>query len=270
MRGVEKTLTWQNSKISYHVFGQGNKTFIALHGYGQDGRCFESLANSSKETYRWICIDLPFHGNTTWNENKPCSNADWNGILALLIREEGISGNYSIVAFSIGGHYALAMNQKSLLNIDRMVFINADGLTKNKFQKFMVANPIGLVLMKIFILNARPIQLLISILSKTGIYSKEKSKLFQMTTKFKGQRKLLFERWNVIKRLSANKVEVLNNLNEKPTEVVAIYGAKDKVVKPKFSIQFVSELKNGKCIRIDTGHKMLENNDLCCFFNELD
>jgi len=62
-------LHYQEHQINYYQYGQGKKLMIGVHGFADKGHLFENIANVLSADYTTIALDLPFHGETTWNDN---------------------------------------------------------------------------------------------------------------------------------------------------------------------------------------------------------
>src|ERR1700737_2134129 len=99
-------ISFQSSHIHFLYGGWGNKVVICFHGYGDSSRSFEFLSNHlAPEVFTIIAIDLPFHGDTEWNEDLNFSVTDLKNIVDKILEQRNISADQKIVllGFSLGG-----------------------------------------------------------------------------------------------------------------------------------------------------------------------
>lgn len=88
-------LLLSDGRICLHEWGQGNRLLIALHGFEGNGRWFARFAGMLPPDYKLIAPDLPWHGQTEWQQagfqpaqlveliNQICENTGSNRFIAL-------------------------------------------------------------------------------------------------------------------------------------------------------------------------------------------
>ena len=97
------------SQIYYYVYGSGPKVIIALHGFGQSGLYFKSLKNHLGQNFTIYAIDLPFHGQSRWEQDH-FSRQDITNIIKTLVQK------HQLPKFSFLGHSFGARIISSILN----------------------------------------------------------------------------------------------------------------------------------------------------------
>ncbi len=55
-------------RIFWRQWGNGERLLICLHGFGDTGECFVSLAAALPERFALIAPDMPWHGRTEWEK----------------------------------------------------------------------------------------------------------------------------------------------------------------------------------------------------------
>ncbi|MEI9807284.1 MAG: hypothetical protein WDO16_05030 [Bacteroidota bacterium] len=72
-------------------FGSGPKTAFCFHGYGEEASSFSFLEKYAGDQYSFFAIDLPFHGQTIWNEGLNCTTSDIMQIITEIIQGKAIN-----------------------------------------------------------------------------------------------------------------------------------------------------------------------------------
>ncbi len=119
-------LTVPHGRIHAFRFGSGPELLIALHGFSDRARMFTVLEPALAEKYTVVAIDLPFHGQTTWDKNT-FSKDDLLGIIRQILADQG-KARFSLMAFSFGTRLAQAMLPNLAGHINHLYLISPDGI----------------------------------------------------------------------------------------------------------------------------------------------
>lgn len=113
---------------NFHVikWGNGGKLLIAIHGYGVEAQIFAPIAEALKDTFTIYAIDLPFHGQTTWR-NEKYQRSDILEIINSILEKES-KDTCSILANSFGARIALALTATIPERIEHLFLISPDGI----------------------------------------------------------------------------------------------------------------------------------------------
>lgn len=88
-----------NGRVAYRKLGNGPGRLLAFHGFAWDGAAFlPALSALPPEQYTCYLIDLPFHGQTQWNDP-----AFSRGDLIYIIQKLMSGHPYEGVGHSLGG-----------------------------------------------------------------------------------------------------------------------------------------------------------------------
>src|SRR5256885_16718690 len=97
-------ILYKQSKIQYASSPTGKNPIICFHGYGESGKSFAFLQAYLPAAYKIICIDLPYHGGTQWNEGTNFRVEDLIDIIDQIFRIEKIATQqFSVIGYSLGG-----------------------------------------------------------------------------------------------------------------------------------------------------------------------
>lgn len=103
-----KTLQYQNKKIHYRVTGKGNPVLL-IHGFGEDGRVWDTMIDFLQDRFQLIVPDLPGSGQSELTADM--SIEGMAEVIHTIIHEEDIDA-YPVIGHSMGGYIALALIEK--------------------------------------------------------------------------------------------------------------------------------------------------------------
>ncbi|MCU0471161.1 MAG: alpha/beta hydrolase, partial [Arcicella sp.] len=103
----------------------------AFHGMGQDFSCFHHFATTFEDEYTTYLFSLPFHGKSRklHADNLIISKDLWRNFLQDFLRENQIN-RFSVIAFSMGGRFALATVESFADSIEQLLLLAPDGITE--------------------------------------------------------------------------------------------------------------------------------------------
>lgn len=108
---MEKFTILNNTAIRYSDFGKGEKVIVLLHGYLESIEVFEKFAGILGKHLRVICVDLPGHGFSQW-QDREVIDVDFSAdIVAELIKKLNLSNIY-VLGHSMGGYVAVSVAQR--------------------------------------------------------------------------------------------------------------------------------------------------------------
>lgn len=106
---LQKTLETKNSSIVYKMLGSGNPV-VLLHGFGEDGRIWDSVLESLSSNHTLIVPDLPGSGRSVMKKQS-WSIDDFADCIEAILDQEGIQA-VSMIGHSMGGYVALAFAER--------------------------------------------------------------------------------------------------------------------------------------------------------------
>ncbi len=116
------------SRLFYKVYGTGEHVVLAFHGYGQEHSHFYNIAAALPQV-KVIAFDLFFHGRSVLSKkDMPLQKAFLARLIATFLAEHQIS-RFSVMAFSMGGKFALTLLEAFPDKIERVLLVAPDGIS---------------------------------------------------------------------------------------------------------------------------------------------
>lgn len=111
---------------NYQKTGQGTKTILLIHGWGDDLRTFKNLQSSLSKRFTVMSLDLPGFGNSQ------APNEVWNldnyaRFVQQVLQKVAIKP-YAIIAHSNGGALAIHGLSSGLLHADKLILLSSSGI----------------------------------------------------------------------------------------------------------------------------------------------
>ncbi len=261
---MEKVFIWRDSKINYITFGRGQQTLICFHGYGQDCHVFEVFEPSLTEKYRVVSIDLPYQGKTIWNEKEKLSREMLVDLMSSFLRHVKASEKVSLMAYSIGGNYAMGLAAAFPEKIAELWLLAADGLKSKPAFDFITKTGLGRMLFKNFVLYPSWVFYSLRIARFLGITDHRVINFYYSTMDSKLKREALFDRWSSTARISIHPKEAIEVINKAAIATYLIFGKKDGVISYKNAVRFSESIPTSTLVLTDSGHRLLvtENNSI--------
>ncbi len=250
-------LKYLNSNIHFLKFGHGSASLIAFHGFSENGKSFLALENSLGEKYTIYAFDLPYHGETKWNEPSHFTTNDLIEIVRQFLSEHQID-RFSVLGFSMGGKCALYIANTFSERIDKLFLLASDGIRTNKIYNVAVYPKWGRELFKTTIRHPRWFFFMVNALHKMRILSPwlYKFTFNHMDTKEKRQR--LYDTWISMAEFNPDIRMVKEKINQYGIQVYLFFGKRDEVIKPEVGISFAEGLQNCKFTLLERGHYFID------------
>ena len=160
--------------MHYYKFGRGSKNMFCFHGYGMHGRQFKMLEETMGGRYTFYGFDLFFHKETILRDQSVA--AVKKGIsksqLATLVKDfcETIGvDRFSIIAYSMGSHYATSLVEEIPEQIEELFIAAPSSLKPGKIITFLSANRMGNKVFERMALSANGMTRLLYLLKRIKI-----------------------------------------------------------------------------------------------------
>lgn len=266
---MDKLFHWKNSTISYTVIGNGEKQILAFHGYGQTKESFHEFESILPPDYQIIAVDLPFHGETIWKGKEMVEREEMKQFSSAFLEHLDIHKPFSVMAYSIGGNFALSVAYHFAEWVDKIYLFAADGLKFKPGFWFVTRTLAGKWLFKGFVQFPGPAVALIKLLNGVGIYPDKLRHFFLKSIETKELRIAIYKRWRSVARFGVPKRELIRRLNKHKVALRLYFGKYDKVIPLRNAVQFNKKLKQSKLTIIEDGHQLINKKTLEYFKEEL-
>jgi len=252
-------LTYKSSQIHYLKSGAGKRALIALHGYSDSAHSFDLLQDHLDDQFTMIAIDLPFHGNTLWNEGLTLRPDELFEIIDAILEDLSLPHTkIYLVGFSMGGRIALSLYQTIPARIEKLILLASDGLHISKWYWIATQTWMGNALFNFTtkypgwffgMLNAGKKMKMI----KQNVYKFSMSSMQE-----KRLRDDLYTRWTTMRRFTTNFKKLKSLVITNKTPVRLIYGEYDHIIRTNGGEKFKDGIEQHcKLISLPCEHHVL-------------
>lgn len=260
------TLTYKSSSINYYSFGLGHKPVACFHGYGESAASFSFLEKTGGNEYAFYAIDLPFHGQTKWNETLDFTPQDLAAILQKIICEKKTETGttqfknepFSLLGYSLGGRICLQAYEMMPDKIDKIVLLAPDGLKVNGWYWLATQTYIGNRLFAYTMKYPGWFFGLIKLLNRLKLINQS---VFKFVNHYIGEpalRQELYQRWTVLRKIKPHLNIIKAQIKTYLTPVRLVYGKHDRIILSKVGNKFTNGIeKQCEIIIIAAGHQVL-------------
>lgn len=141
---MSKEITFQNSKISYEISGDG-LPLILLHGYLLSSQIWKGFIELLNLKYQIIAIDLLGHGNS--GEYPPVHSMDLMAEATQAVLQNENIDKCNFLCHSMGGYVGLAFLEHYPHQVEKMILLNTHPFEDTN-QKIAIRNRIIRLLKK--------------------------------------------------------------------------------------------------------------------------
>lgn len=243
--------------LHYEWHGEGPKTLLTFHGFGQQGEEMHPLNKAFNETYRICHIDIFYHGKSYWREETgPLTKPTWKKIITTLLDQENIKA-FDIAAFSMGGKFLLATVEAFPSYIKHLYFIAPDGIKTSTWYS-LASYPI--FFRKYFqsmIVKPWRFYTLIKGLQRMRLLDKGLAKFASTQMDTRRKRRRVYYSWVMFRHLTYNHKKVARIINDHSIQVDIYLGRYDKIITQKGLTKLTKHLKDYRIHILDCGHNHL-------------
>lgn len=248
--------------LHYQKIGNGQKILLSFHGMGQDFLCFQNFAQSFQNQYTAYLFDLPYHGKSggindnNYVENEVITKEIWKKYLEGFLQENQIH-NFSIIAFSMGGRFALATVEAFAERVEELILLAPDGITQDP--KYVFATRYGFTrkIFKSVIQNNKRFHAVANALAYSGIVHKKVVKFAKMMVDTPQKQVQLYQAWIGFHQLSFNIKKIAELINNQEINVKIFMGKYDKLLPFHRILPLSKKLKNVEIIELEATHGRL-------------
>ncbi|CAN5655229.1 hypothetical protein BH10BAC2_BH10BAC2_01110 [soil metagenome] len=253
-------IAYKTSSICFSIIGSGPAVIICLHGFGENGTSFGVLEKSLGKNYRLLCLDLPFHGQTEWNEGLSVSREELVDIIILVLEKAGFKKekNFSLLAYSLGGRIALQLVQIIPERIERLVLLAPDGLRINFWYWLGTQTYSGNKLFDVTMQNPAWFFAMTNFANKIGLLNKSIIKFVHYYLDDAGLRLLLYMRWTALRKFKPDLAVVRKTISANKIPTRLVFGSYDRIILHKRSDVFKTDKANVKVVVLQAGHQLLK------------
>jgi len=263
-----RLLSYKSSKISYYQFGSGEKIVLCFHGYGENASGFSFLEKYAGNIFTFYSIDLPYHGQTSWNENADFQREYLRDIIYKILdapsekaepRKNMVPGfRITMIGFSLGGRIALSLYEIMSQQVEKIVLLAPDGLKINFWYWLSTQTWLG---NKFFWYTMKRPEWFFVLLRALNNLKLVNTSIFKFVNHYIGDKKVredLYKRWTSLRRLKPHLKKIKSLIKTNNTQVRLLYGKHDRIILPVRGEKFRNGIENHCALRIiHSGHQVL-------------
>jgi len=224
--------------LEYTDQGSG-KVILMLHGWGSNLNTFDQLANCLLSNFRVIRFDFPGFGKSPKPDDK-WAVANYAQITSQLLQKLKISDLYAVIAHSFGGRITIKGISMGILQPQKVILIGAAGIKPSKSVK-----------KSLFRLIAKVGRFVTSLPGLKNIQPKLRKNLYVMVGSSD------YIQADKMKKIFVNIIseDLLSEIKNISQPTLLIWGENDKETPIKDANLMLSNLKNGRLIKVEgAGH----------------
>lgn len=250
-------LSYHNSIFHYTIYGDGAEVLIAFHGFSESGKSFAPLKLSLSRRYTIYAFDLPFHGETKWNEPRPFTTSDLEKIISQFTKQHTIE-KFAVLGFSMGGKCALHLTQVMPEKIDALWLLASDGIKTNKIYNVAVYPKWGRELFRTTINHPGWFFAMVNTATTLKLLTPwlKKFTYNHMDTRVKRTR--LYNTWISMAAFNPDIQLVKQKINTYQIPVRLFFGKRDEVIPVSVGAYFAEGLDNCELIQLERGHYFID------------
>jgi pimeloyl-ACP methyl ester carboxylesterase len=242
-----------NAIFHCRVTRDGDKSLICFHGFGQDGRAFQSIAKNLLG-HTIYSFDLPFHGETLIEDPSSYLTAQQvNAVVQELLRSEGIK-RFSILAFSIGARLAFPIVEAYGRNIESIWLLAPDGLWKNVWFSLATGSVHNQRIFRYLMRKPEVIFEAIKLLKFVHLMDLNTSNFILRQLETPAKREQVFRTWTYLSQMKGS----LGNLSlvacENELQIEIFVGDKDRIIAGSRMERSVKGIRNVSVLSLNAGH----------------
>lgn len=259
-----RDLVYKNAAVRYLRIGSGSAIMLAFHGYGEDAAAFSFLEPHIGQQYTLYAFDLPFHGETSWQEGIDFTVDDVQQIIAILLQQhqhQHPSGSrlaISLLGFSVGGRVALSFYQSNPGIIKKMMLLAPDGMKLNFWYWLATQSRLGNRLFAFSMKKPGWFFAVLKFINRLGFVN---ASVYKFVNSYIGNpeaRTLLYKRWTGLRRLKPDLPLIRAYIMQYKTPVRILYGKYDRIILPGPGKRFQKGISTYCNITdINCGHQVL-------------
>lgn len=275
---LKNVIKYQNFELEYILIRSSkdenddtiSTPILAFHGFGRevdDFLIFQKLLRKGQVIFSFHLFQ---HGSSKFPENRIKKDSlqisEFKHLMGFVFKELKI-GQFSLLAFSMGGKLALILTELFPQRVLSLMLIAPDGVKVNKFYQFISGNAFGRAIYQFTVRNPKPLHSITNLSLKMGFISNKLHQFVFSHTDTYETRKLVGEVWMIYRLFQADIAKVQNLINQHEIKTVLIYGHYDSVIKV-WQGELLDAGLDGKSLHVlEQGHMLLNERTIEYIYN---
>lgn len=243
-------------QLAYHILGNGPKALLAFHGFGQDSNIFRPLQSTIGHQYTVYAIDLFFHGESQFPAGQVLTKPIWQRLIDAFLREHAID-RFSVIGFSLGGRFALIMAEQYTHQLEQLILIAPDGITKTGWYWLATSSPPGRWLFGVVLRHLSVLSRAGQVLVRLGALHRTVMRFAEVSLATPEQRRQVYVSWTTFRLLTVNISALASLLSRSTVRVRFFTGYFDQILPEHYINPLTKRLHSYELTVLKTGHNRL-------------
>ncbi len=217
---------------------------------------FVPLAKYMGERFTIVGIDMPFHGQTSWDEKRPFTSADLQALFQMILAQQQ-QDRFSLLGYSMGGRLALCMVPVMAQRLCNLVLLAPDGIRNNPWHMFVTRTSLGNRLFKHVTYKPQLFFNLLTLVRKLGTLNESVYKFAFKSMDKLDKRLLVYNVWTCMRRMLPNLKKCKRALAQYHIPTLLIYGKYDRIIPAVVGQRLVDGSFKGEIVLLDKGHQLI-------------
>ena len=245
--------------LEYEIIGNGSKPMFAFHGFASNADMFHILKKSLSSRYTIYSFNLPFHGQSTVDEETQRLGIDpvqlkkyFKSFLWHIH-----SSYFSLLGYSIGGKVALKLVELLPDDVQDIFLFAPDGIKISPWYHFVTKTALGKLIYRRMMIHPSRYMNLLAVLKVVGIVSSRTANFVKSTLDTNEKREMVFKTWTCLKNLDPDIKAIQSIINNKNLFIHLFFGRHDKLIPPSIGKKFQAGLKSKNLHVVEGGHQLI-------------
>lgn len=251
-----RTFQFENSQVSYRKYGCGSKVLLAFHGFGQTNAAFACMEAYCGELFTIFALDLFFHGSSHYVGDSILSKSTWNRLLDAFLQTHRIH-RFSLMGFSLGGRFALTSVEHVADQLDQLILIAPDGITRNGWYRLATGSRLGRALFRYGLRHLSVLHWLGQSMIQIGMVNRSLLRFAELSLSTPEQRTLAYQSWTQFRLIRPDLKAIAHILHKSTIRVQFFTGAADRIVPGNYILPLTKRLRQYELTVLPTRHTRL-------------
>lgn len=252
-RSIETKL----GKLSYLTYGEGEKTFILFHGFGQTQEDMAKFLELRKNGSKYILVDIFYHGRSHWFDSAtPLTKNTWKIFIEQLMKKEGFH-EFHLIGYSMGGKFALLTYELFDKNVKSLTLLAPDGIKTGLWYSISSYPGSFHGVFKGVVFKPKLFFGFMNGLNSAGLLESSIVKFVQTQMETRSKRAQVYFTWKVFGGIQLHLGKIIRQLRKNKTPVDLFIGKYDRMVTEQNLARFSSKVPHLRQHSLPVGHGRL-------------
>lgn len=238
---------------------------LCFHGFGMHGKQFINLEPALGKKYTFYGFDLFFHKQTKLHDQsltavkKGISKKELAVLMTEFCKHEHIN-RFSIIAYSMGTHYATAVTEEMGDRIDEYILAAPSSVYPGAVIRLFSKNRMGNRLLEKLVLSKKALINMLNMVKWFRLIDDVGRNILYNEIATAELRFNFYACFTYLRFLETNEARLIKSLTENNIRSIFIFGKRDKMYPPGIGKAFFAKLKQAEVVILDENHEMINQN----------